>query len=484
MGRPRQAPRRGKERHLWQILLLLSLCANAFFLLSVHTYWLGPGLQVFAPRSPRDLAGGQDDVRAVTSQRVSASRNNETKEALLVAKAVVGKNSSSGVQGVSGESKRTSVVLSKKGGGSELHLKRAEKSALGINQRALKKNKDPVLLTNQSSSYVTNADLCLPPFWTTNPNATERLEDVMKTVQDFPPEDFAAVQINASFFVARRNVVNNFFPRILLHASRCPDTGPFLLLVVPSIDFHRRERTAIRKTWASPVYGEAWPGDSRNFTTVVKLVFFFGTSHRSYSLMEESQQYGDVVVADFVESYQNLSLKMAVVMQWSAAHCPGARHVMKLDEDTFLDLPLLVDLLSEVSRRRPRYILGYRHHMNHPPVVRGGRWGVPREVYPFRKYPRYVIGPSYVITGNAVKDLVWAYMHMPLMINEDVYLTGLLAIAAGIRKLSCPRFAHNVNESPVCELVGGKSVSQTFFSPPNELFRMWNMIQYGCRCRH
>ena len=196
VGRPRQTPKVGKERHLWHILLLLSLCANAFFLLSVHTFWLGPSLQVFVPRSARDLAGGQDDVRAITSQSVSASRNNETKEALLGVKAVaVGKNSSSGVQGVSGEIKRISVVLSKKGGGSELLLRPAEKSALGVNQRALKKNKDPVLLTNRSSSYVTNADLCLPPFWTTNPNATARLEDVMKTVQDFPPEDYAAVQI-------------------------------------------------------------------------------------------------------------------------------------------------------------------------------------------------------------------------------------------------------------------------------------------------
>jgi len=299
-------------------------------------------------------------------------------------------------------------------------------------------------------------------------------------LKDFPPEDFRFA--NVSFFTPRKHLVNTYRPKILVHASKCPEAGPFLLLVIPSVDFHVKDRLAVRRTWASVLYGGAWPGDSRNFSSVVKLVFFFGKSWNFASIRDESRRYNDVVQADFVDSYRNLSLKMAAVLQWSTEHCAGARHVMKVDEDTFVDLGLVVDLLSEVSRRRHRYVLGYRHPRDHPPAVRFGKWRVSNLTYPFRRFPRYVTGHSYVISGDAVKALAWAYWHMPLVPNEDAYVTGILATSVGVQGLACSRFAHAVDEDDRCELVAGRSVTQTLFKPPSEFYRMWERLAFGCEC--
>ena len=197
---------------------------------------------------------------------------------------------------------------------------------------------------------------------------------------------------------------------------------------------------------------------------------------------KESQRFGDVVLADFKDSYRNLSLKMATVMQWSSAHCPGARHVMKVDEDTWVDLGLAVDLLSEVSRRRTRYVMGFRHPRDHPQAARFGKWMVSNLTYPFRRFPRYVTGHSYVISREAVRALAWAYWHMPLVPNEDAYVTGILATSVGVARIHCPRFAHAGFEDDRCELVEGRSVTQTLFKPPSELYRMWERLSYGCGC--
>ncbi|KAL8610504.1 hypothetical protein ACOMHN_060424 [Nucella lapillus] len=272
--------------------------------------------------------------------------------------------------------------------------------------------------------------------------------------------DFYLAQ-NASFFRLRDTVVNRFDNPWLVQTT-CPSEGPDLLIVIPSVHTHVPHRRAIRQTWGSMAYGKAWPGWSGSSTSnaaSVKLIFCLGVSelHKRDRVLHEAETYQDIVMGDFIESYQNLSLKMAMVLQWVDDFCPGAKNVLKADEDTFVHVPLLLDVL----------------------VARQGRWEVPLEEYPLPYWPKYMYGHSYVISGDAIRSLRHASQHMPLVTNEDAYVTGILALSAGVMRVGSHRFAIVQSVYPRCALVQHEDISQTGIRPMTELYVVWKMLMTG-----
>ena len=174
--------------------------------------------------------------------------------------------------------------------------------------------------------------------------------------------------------------------------------------------------------------------------------------------------------------------------------------IIKVDQDTFVNLPLLLDALSLFSLGRSSggsgggsgngngsgngsgsgsgFVLGHKHTRPVPPVSRSGKWQVRREDYRLPKFPRYVYGHSYVISGDAVRVLRHAAQRMPLVPNEDAYVTGVLAKSANVSRVDCQRFAA-VWQLSRCSLVNGTDVSQTGFGSSAQLLRMWDMIKSG-----
>ncbi|KAK7113734.1 beta-1,3-galactosyltransferase 5-like [Littorina saxatilis] len=309
-----------------------------------------------------------------------------------------------------------------------------------------------------------------------NTNLNMKALTIVASFQNFPPDDYLAR--SESFFVLRDSVVNDLDPRWLIQNSPCLSEGPFLLVVVPSVDEHAQHRKAIRATWASPAYGQPWPGFARPFKELVKVVFFLGVAsvEKRKDLIREAELHDDIVQGDFSDTYQNLSLKMTAVLRWSATYCPSAGHVMKVDEDTFVNLPLLLYVLKLSSYFRSNYVLGYKHAHAQPPVVRAGKWGVSKEIYPLSTYPRYLYGHSYVISGDAIQRLYHASRHMPLVPNEDSYVTGMLAKSAEVLRVHSDKFAY-AGKANTCDLINNKDITQTHFKNPTAFLAMWEMIQ-------
>ena len=218
-----------------------------------------------------------------------------------------------------------------------------------------------------------------------------RAEDIVAECANVISDAFP--KKNQSFFVPRDHVVNKLDPAWLIQAPPCPLDGPSLLVVIPSMDGDKNRRKAIRETWAGPAYGRAWPGSRRAWghsSSTVKVVFFLGVStiYTQQTVEQEAEAHRDIVRADFTEAYHNLSLKMSFVLHWVATFCPGARHVIKVDQDTFVNLPLLLDVLELLSAKRSRFVLGRKHGAFYPPVVRWGRWKVSEDIYPLASFPR------------------------------------------------------------------------------------------------
>ncbi|XP_076445987.1 uncharacterized protein LOC143283657 [Babylonia areolata] len=310
----------------------------------------------------------------------------------------------------------------------------------------------------------------------------QRLEQLTQSLQVFSDED--PQWRDTSYFEPRSTVVTSFQPEILIDSVRCPPRGPYLLVLIPSVDVNVRVRQAIRSTWASPAYGALWPHDARNITSLLKVVFFFGvrTQGKSAILEKESQMFQDIVQVNFEETHQNLSLKTALAVEWSAAFCPGAGHVMKVDEDTFVTLPLLLHLLNHLSDHAPpRFVLGFHHFNERPPVLRKGKWEVSFDLYPYPHFPRYLYRHSYVMSSGAVRELKAVWRYMPLVPSEDAFLTGVLAKVAGITRIHCDWFARDDShtEDPVTakEVADGWSVSQAGFRPLQKHYDVWEMVK-------
>ena len=216
----------------------------------------------------------------------------------------------------------------------------------------------------------------------------------------------------------------------------CDPKFSTILFVGPSVvdSETNKGRLEIRKTWASRFYADNWLQTSKT-----RLVFFFGSlglnNDQLQTLKNEAGIFKDIVVGDFQDSYGNLSLKMTVIISWVAKYCPNVEAMVKVDMDTFVNVELLLGLLQELpSKTYPNYVLGKQHRISNPPVVRSGRWAVPKSIYRYKNFPTYVLGHSYVVSGSAVKLLAKSFPYFPIIPNEDAFVTGIMPVVLNITR--------------------------------------------------
>ena len=101
-------------------------------------------------------------------------------------------------------------------------------------------------------------------------------------------------------------------------STRETETVDIVFFIPSSLDGAER-RNAIRKTWASV---------SNNNTSNFRHVFVLGIIRdrlRMRLIEEESFRFRDVVVIEFIDSYNNLTLKTVASLRWLTLHCGHAR---------------------------------------------------------------------------------------------------------------------------------------------------------------
>lgn len=115
----------------------------------------------------------------------------------------------------------------------------------------------------------------------------------------------------------------------------CPSGDNPLVVVVHSAPGNVNLREAIRNTWGS-VDG-------------ARVLFMVGTAtdrRLQRRLDAEGHLKGDLVQGSFHDSYRNLTYKHVMALKWVKYHCPEARYVLKTDDDVFVHLPDLLELIS------------------------------------------------------------------------------------------------------------------------------------------
>ncbi|XP_039546918.1 beta-1,3-galactosyltransferase 2-like [Pimephales promelas] len=204
---------------------------------------------------------------------------------------------------------------------------------------------------------------------------------------------------------------------VINEPEKCQKENTFVVLIIPVSPGNVAARDAIRSTWGS----EKVVADK-----TVSLLFLIGwpTSEDSEKLQEdllrESEKHHDILQSDFWDSYYNLTIKTAVMLEWLSAYCQNAQYAMKIDSDMFLNVKNLVNLLLPAPKQNYMTGLVARNAM----VLRDphSKWYLPITAYSPFHYPPYALGLGYVFSLDLAGKLIEAAQHVKAVYIEDVFV--------------------------------------------------------------
>ncbi|XP_055378511.1 beta-1,3-galactosyltransferase 1-like isoform X2 [Condylostylus longicornis] len=313
-----------------------------------------------------------------------------------------------------------------------------------------------------------------------------------------------------------KDTANYVYPNrdtTLINPSNVCSNNFFLLIVVTSSITNFAERLTIRETWGNvtefnyPMFSEMHSNNAggylnvkemvvrmhadhlnlpnvtnisnfteliNNTTIPVKVVFLIGrggpnnfVGNETISRLKvESEQYGDLIQEDFVDTYNNLTLKSVMMLKWIQQKClKKMKFVLKCDDDTFVNVPNLLHFLlggtipvykdtlkmfdsKTVNALAPSnrmiksrdLLIGYMFCDAKPISDITNKWYTPMYMYAGEKYPNYLSGSGYLMSTDVVGKLYDASLNVSIFHLEDVYVTGICAEKAKVKRRHNPLF--------------------------------------------
>ncbi|XP_015272920.1 PREDICTED: beta-1,3-galactosyltransferase 4 [Gekko japonicus] len=255
----------------------------------------------------------------------------------------------------------------------------------------------------------------------------------------------------------------------------CDPGGPFLLVLVASATEHKRQREAVRQSWG---------GARRAGGQAVRTFFVVGLPAEpgaQVALEEEARRHGDLIQGRFTDTYANLTRKTLALLGWATTCCPGARFVLKADDDVFVNLPALARHLATLpSDADHRHYLGRVHWRSRPHRNPASRHHVPAALYPPDTFPPYCSGTAYVLSAPAMTAILAAAPHLPLLPIEDTFI-GLCAWQAGIAPRQLVRMA-GTNHFPPDPCCYREVLFSVHGVGPSAMLDAWQAPGHGEAC--
>jgi len=241
--------------------------------------------------------------------------------------------------------------------------------------------------------------------------------------------------------------------------------GVDLLVMVITSPANFDARNAIRQTWG----GFAVERGSR-------LLFVVGRSPLTEindRIKEEDNQYEDILQAQFQDAYYNLTLKSLSIINWVADNCEKAKYVLKIDDDMFVNMQLLIDFAE--TREFKNVIIGKIAKKWLPHRDSNSKWYVPSSAYSGQVYPNFATGPAYLIHREAIPNLAKVIRSNTTKVIklEDVFLAGIVAEKAGVRRLNYSLFKNAYFEVNKCNFMRFITSHQ---HSPKEIIRLWQVV--------
>ncbi|KAM7294201.1 beta-1,3-galactosyltransferase brn-like [Ixodes scapularis] len=207
-----------------------------------------------------------------------------------------------------------------------------------------------------------------------------------------------------------------------------------ILIVVKSAVAHQSLRDSIRQTW----------GQEYRFKDVdLRRVFMVGVNANDETaqsaLDDEHAHHGDLVQADFVDTYYNNTIKMMLSFRWVLEHCTDVQWIFFADDDYYVSAKNLVQFLQDSMNPRDRHLVGYVYDEAAPYRAYLNKWYVSLSEYPFNRYPPFPVGGSIVMSMPALIELYHMARYTRQFRLDDVFL-GIVARKVGLRPMHSDKF--------------------------------------------
>lgn len=200
-----------------------------------------------------------------------------------------------------------------------------------------------------------------------------------------------------------------------------------ILICVQSAVISSERRNLIRRTWAK-----------KQTELPVHIIFVVGrdeTGKNQELLEQEANENHDLLQEDFIDTYNNLTLKSMFVLKFvQNLSTDSIKYLMKVDDDSYVNLRRLSEYMAIIDRScRKNCIIGQVIAENSP-VIRPGdekeftkKWEVPYYIYSQETFPKAVSGCGYIITKAKIDCIFKSGLQTPYLNLEDIFITGLAA---------------------------------------------------------
>ncbi|XP_022087476.1 beta-1,3-galactosyltransferase 1-like [Acanthaster planci] len=261
-------------------------------------------------------------------------------------------------------------------------------------------------------------------------------------------------------------------PQACFDASGTPK-DVFLLVLISTIHKNFEQRHAIRETW-----GSLREVDGKQVVTLF-LLAYNEDARLQRQVEEECSEHHDLLQEDFKDTYKNLTLKTIMGMKWASTHCPQASYVMKTDDDMYVSYDNLVKHLRDARTPSVNYAAGY--------VINGGpirdpksKWYMPKEIYPGTKYPPFMSGTGYMMSGDVAGKIYESSLNHKYLHLEDVFV----AVCLDDLKIKPVKHKDFHNWRTVYSYCRFRNLITTHMVSPSEMHRIWKdqHRQHAVRC--
>ncbi|XP_017040744.1 beta-1,3-galactosyltransferase 1 [Drosophila ficusphila] len=315
----------------------------------------------------------------------------------------------------------------------------------------------------------------------------------------------------------------------------------FLTIAVCSFVHHFDRRRAIRMLWGNStdfnyssfvklhghlkgkylevlpervkLYAEYLSGEGASLKASVRIVFILGRRNlaslwENEAVAREAEKYNDIIQENFMDTYNNLTIKAIMALKHISQSCVNTTaFYLKCDDDTFVNVPNLLHFLlggtvpvNNVTAyyhyrdtymatwRRTRLteikdVMYGRQFCNvHPITNKLNKWYMPSYMFRGKVYPPYLCGSGYLTSIDVVPRLYKASLGTKMVLLEDLFVTGLCAEKAGIKRNNHPLFRSSYPYPPEeeCTFKGCFTVHRA------KDYLMWEgwyqVINYSSKC--
>uniref|UniRef100_UPI0037E9BCA4 beta-1,3-galactosyltransferase 2-like n=1 Tax=Semicossyphus pulcher TaxID=241346 RepID=UPI0037E9BCA4 len=266
------------------------------------------------------------------------------------------------------------------------------------------------------------------------------------------------------------------FTYIINEPDKCSDSGqvPFLVILIATEARQVEARNAIRQTWGN---------ESVAPTLGIVRLFMLGKRSGELGLLQqkmleaESRRYHDIIQQDFADTYNNLTLKTLMGLNWVAIHCPQASYVMKTDTDMFVNTEYLIyKLLRPEVKPLTNYLTGHNMRDFSPNRDKQNKWYMSVEEYPGDRYPPFCSGTGYVFSGDLATKIYRTSLSIPHLHLEDVYVGVCLAKLGLEPTRQSNGILFNIWRVPYSSCKYSHLITSHGFNP-NEILKYWHHLQ-------